>query len=306
LARAKEADGVKNVDRRQFIKTAALAAGTFLGAGTFADCPSAANEPPSPSDLIPLGKTGIRVSRLAFGTGTVGYSKHSHQTRLGQQKFTELIRHAFDRGIRSFDLADQYGSHPFLAQAMKDGIPREKIVISTKIWTPLSQEEGVQGTLDRFRKELESDYIDILLLHCVMDDDWPKKLRNWMDGLEEAKQKKIIRAHGVSCHALGALKTAARTEWVDYIQARINHVGTRMDAAPKVVAPVLKQAHEAGRAIGGMKILGEGDIAEQREESLEFVLGLGCVDTLVIGFETPEEIDDISGKMSTILQKQAS
>jgi len=297
---------MRNLDRRQFIKTATLAAGAFLSAESAPDVAPASEKAPSPSDLVPLGRTGISVSRLAFGTGTVGYNKRSRQTKLGQQKFVELVRHAYDAGVRLFDLADQYGSHPFIAQAIRDGIPREKIVINTKIWTPISEEEGVQGTLDRFRKELETDYIDIVLLQCMMDDDWPKRMKKWLDGLEDAKQKKIVRAHGVSCHALGALKTAARTEWVDCILARVNHVGNRMDAAPKMVAPVLKQAHEAGKGIAGMKILGEGDIAEQREESLKFVLGLGCVDTLVIGLERPEEVDDICEKMSAILQEKVS
>lgn len=296
---------MKNISRRGFIKTTVGAAGAFLSGAKLGNAAGTGAKARSAGDLVSLGKTGIKVSRLALGTGTVGYNKHSHQTRLGQKKFTELMRHAYDRGIRFFDLADQYGSHPFFAQAMKDGLPREKIVINTKIWVGLSKEEGVQGALDRFRKELGTEYLDMVHLHCMMDDAWPKRLEKWMDDLEVAKQKKIIRAHGVTCHSLGALKAAAKTPWVDYMQPRINHVGNRMDAPPDVVVPIVKQAHASGKGIGGMKILGEGDISDQREESMKFVLGLDCVDTLVIGFESKEEIDDIQEKMAAILKKRA-
>lgn len=295
---------MENISRRDFIVTTAVATGAFLGRAKLGAADAATKAPSSPG-LVLLGKTGIKVSRLAIGTGTVGFNKHSHQTRLGQKKFTELMRHAYERGIRFFDLADQYGSHPFFAQAMKDGIPREKIVISTKIWVGSSKEEDVKGALDRFRKELGTDYIDMVHLHCMMDDAWPQRLKKWMDGLEDAKHRKVIRAHGVTCHSLGALKAAATTPWVDYMQPRINHLGKRMDASPDVVVPVLKQAHASGKGIGGMKILAEGDISDQREESLKFVLGLDCVDTLVIGFENKEEIDDVVQKMASVLKQPA-
>jgi len=294
---------MNRISRRQFIKTTTAATGAFLSSAKLGHTGDDAPRGGSSADLVPLGKTGVRVSRLAIGTGTVGFNKHSHQTRLGQKKFTELMRYAYDHGVRFFDLADQYGSHPFFVRAMKDGIPREKIVINTKIWVGLSKEEGVKGALDRFRKELGTDYLDMVHLHCMMDSDWPRRLEKWMDDLEDAKQKKIIRAHGVSCHSLGALKAAAESAWVDYIQPRINHVGNRMDAQPDVVVPVLKKAHASGKGIGGMKILGEGDISDRREESMKFVLGLGCVDTLIIGFERKDEIDDIREKMASILQQ---
>jgi len=294
------------MNRRQFLRNTGLATGALLGAARLAHVADAAEKAPSPTELVPLGKTPVKVSRLGMGTGTVGFNKHSHQTKLGQEKFTELVRYAYDRSINFFDLADQYGSHPFFARAMKDGgVPREKIVISTKIWVNLSREEGVSGALDRFRKELDTDYLDILLLHCMMDHDWPQRLKKWMDYLEEAKHKKIIRAHGVSNHTLAALKVAAKTPWVDYILARINPNGSRMDARPEIVVPVLKEAHASGKGIGGVKILGEGYIIEASQESLKFALELGCVDSLVIGFESKDEIDDIYEKLAGILKQSA-
>lgn len=278
-----------------------VAGGIVLGGG-FSRASGEETRAPSPADTVPLGKTGVRVSRLGMGTGTAGFSKHSHQTRLGQEKFTELVRHAYDRGITFFDLADRYGSHPFLARAIKDAeIPREKIVICTKIWLNLNQDEEIHAELDRFRQELETDYLDIVLLQAMMDGDWPKRLRRWLDYLSEAKQKKIIRAHGVSNHTLCALETAAKTPWVDCILARINPKGERMDGPPDAVVPILKEARRAGKGIAGMKILGGGYIIAGREESLKFAVELGCLDSLIIGFETPEEIDDVCERMSEIL-----
>jgi len=297
---------MENITRREFISASAMSVGAFLSRGAAGCASEDAEKSRFWAQLVPLGKTGIRVSRLAIGTGTIGFNKRSRQTRLGQKRFSDLMCYAYERGIRFFDLADQYGSHRFLAGAMKDGLPRQEIVINTKIWVSPNQEEGPDETLDRFRQELETDYIDMVLLHCLLDDDWPRRLQKWMDGLEDAKQRKVIGAHGVSCHSVGALKAAAKTPWVDYIQARINHLGKRMDAKPQVVVPLLRQAHASGKGIGGMKILAEGDISDQREDSLRFVLGLDCVDTIVIGFESKEEIDDIERKITSIAQQTSA
>ena len=294
---------MKKISRRAFIRATTAAGGALLGVGF----PGASEVEPkflTPADMVPLGKTGIRVSRLGMGTGTAGFSKHSHQTRLGQEKFTELVRHAYDRGITFFDLADMYGSHSFFAKAMKDAaIPREEIVLCTKIWLNLNQDEEIRGELDRFRQELNTDYLDIVLLQCMMDGDWPKRLGKWLDYLSEAKQKKIIRAHGVSNHTLCALEAAAKTPWVDCILARINPKGERMDGPPEAVVPLLREAHAAGKGVAGMKILGGGYIIAGREDSLRFAVELGCLDSLIIGFESPEEIDDIFGKVQEILRE---
>lgn len=295
---------MRRISRRKFIRTTTLATGAYVGVASLSRAFGETTKAPSPADLVPLGKTGIKVSRLGLGTGTVGFNKHSHQTRLGQEKFSELVRHAYDRGITFFDLADMYGSHSFFAKAMKDAaIPRDKVVLCTKIWLNLNQDEEIRRELDRFRQELETNYLDIVLLQAMMDGDWPTRLRKWLDYFSEAKQKKIIRAHGVSNHTLCALETAAKTPWVDCILARINPKGERMDGPPEVVVPLLKEAHAAGKGVAGMKILAEGYIVEGRLESLRFALGLGCVDSLVIGFETPDEIDDIYEKVGEILRE---
>jgi aryl-alcohol dehydrogenase-like predicted oxidoreductase len=279
------------MNRRQFLGT------TLAGIATATITSPALGEEKkkSISDLVPLGNTGIKVSRLAFGTGTHGTGTSSDQTKLGMDKLTELLCHAYDSGIAFFDTADSYGSHTFMRNALKT-IPREKVVIESKIWWRF--ERDPRQELDRFRKELGTDYIDTVLLHCMMEDDWPSKMERYRDALSKAKEEKIIRAHGFSCHSLGALKAGLACDWVDVAFARINPAGKYMDGPPDTVVPILKNIHDSGKGLIGMKILGEGTLADQRDGCLKYVLGLGTVDTLVIGFTKREEIDDIIKRMN--------
>ena len=279
-----------HLDRRQFLQVA------LAGAATSSLTPQSIGEETKKltSDRVSLGDTGIETSRLAFGTGTHGFNGASDQTRLGMDQLTKLLCHAYDSGITFFDTADVYGSHTFVRNALKT-IPREKIVIQSKIWWRFHRDP--QKELDRFRKELNTDYIDTVLLHCVNEPDWPDKLERWRDVLSQAKEDGVVRAHGLSCHSIGAVKTAVKCDWVDVVLARINPVGSHMDGSPEKTAPILRKLHDSGKGVIGMKILGEGEIAGQRDTSLKFVLGLGCVDTMVIGFVKQEEIDDIIKRM---------
>lgn len=273
--------------RRQFI-AGSIAAGAALSAeDLYAGSGRKIN---TLTDRVRLGRTGIEVSYLGFGTGTVGWNKQSNQTRLGTVEFARMVRHALDLGINYFDCADIYGTHPYLRASLK-GIPREQYVIESKMWFRTDTDAGAQ--LDRFLRELNTDYIDILMLHCVTEKNWQADLRPMMDALEEAKQKKRIRAHGISIHDLGVMKQAVDEPWVDFTLCRINPLGVKMDAPAHQVVPVLNRLHEAGKGVTGIKILGEGKIADQRETSLRYVLGLDCVDAVVIGFESKAQMDDI-------------
>lgn len=275
------------ITRRQFI-TGTLAAGAALcSPALLADHGRGLK---SLTQRVEIGKTGVRASYLGLGTGTVGVRGESNQTRMGTVKFATMVRHALDAGVNYFDVADFYGSHQFLRASLK-GVPRESYVIESKIWFRTSRD--AQADLDRFLSELNTDYIDILHLHCVSDTKWATDLRAMEDVLEAAKQKKVIRAHGISVHSLDVLKTAADNPWVDNVLARINPAGVNMDAKPEEVVPALRKLHDAGKGVTGMKILGEGKIADRREESLKYVLGLDCVDAIVIGFESPAQIDEI-------------
>ena len=288
--------------RREFIKGAiAGGAGLVLSRGLL----GAAEQKPTtvnPYEVVPLGKTGIKVSRVGFGTGMRGRERQSNQTRLGKEKFEALLKAGYDRGIRFFDTADMYGSHPYIIPALK-GIPRENFAISTKIWwmprgLPETERPDADVVVSRFLKELQTEYIDMVLLHCVQTADWPKQLRKQMDILDSLKQKGVIRAHGVSCHSLDALKAASKESWVDSVHARINAFGTAMDGPVEQVAPVLKKIHDSGKGIVGMKLIGEGAFrysSELRERSVKYALEAGCVDTMTVGFESESEIDDFAG-----------
>jgi 1-deoxyxylulose-5-phosphate synthase len=247
------------------------------------------------SDRVKLGPMGVTVSRLAMGTGTNGVGGSSNQTRkLGLRGVADLFRAAYDQGVYFWDSADQYGTHPHLKTALQ-GIPREKVVILTK--THASTEAEMRADLDRFRRELGTDYIDIVLLHCMMDADWPSRKKGAMEVIAAAREKGIVKTHGVSCHTLEALKTAAREPWVQVDLARINPAGVAMDADPRTVISVLREMKAAGKGIIGMKILGAGRLRDRADECLQYALGLDCVDCFTIGSENREELAGLLSKI---------
>lgn len=247
-------------------------------------------------DEIVLGRTGIRTSRLAMGTGTIGFGGSSNQTRLGINPFTRLLLDGYHaNGLRFFDTADSYGSHPNVAAAVKQ-LPRDKVTILTK--TDTRDPAGVRDDLDRFRRELGVDYIDIVLIHCVIVGDWTTRYRGVMDVLSEAKQKGIIRAHGVSCHSIQALRAAAASPWVDVDLVRLNPIGSHMDADPDTVIKVIKQMRADGKGIIGMKILGQGDLRDRPAEAIRYALGTGVLDAFTIGAESRREQDDLVHKIA--------
>jgi len=244
----------------------------------------------SATDTVTLGKTGIKTSRLAMGTGTVGYAKHSNQTALGVAGLSALLLNGYDRGLRFFDAADSYGSHPHVAAAIKQ-IPRDKIAIMTKSPSRIPQE--MRADLDRYRRELGTDYIDIVLMHCVTEGDWTERYKGTMDVLSEAKEKGVIRAHGVSCHSIEALRAAAKSPWVELDLVRINPIGSHMDADPDTVISVMKQMKASGKALVGMKILGQGDLRNRQSEAIKYALSLNLLDAFTVGAESKPEQDNL-------------
>jgi 1-deoxyxylulose-5-phosphate synthase len=242
------------------------------------------------ADTVVLGQTGIKTSRLAIGTGTIGYDHHSNQTALGVKGLSELLLNGYDQGLRFFDAADAYGSHPHVAQALKQ-LPRDKVTVLTKTFS--RDPKSARADLDRFRRELGTDYLDICLMHCVTEGDWTERHEGVMDVLSEAKQKGIIRAHGCSCHSIEALRSAAKSTWVEVDLVRMNPIGSHMDADPKTVADVLREMRAAGKGIVGMKILGQGDLRTRQDEALKYALSLGLLDAFTIGAESKAEQQDL-------------
>ena len=251
----------------------------------------------------------MKVTRLAFGTGTNGGRV---QRELGQEGFTSLVRHAYDRGIRFFETAESYRGMPeMLAIALK-GLPRESYTLMTKYSTPGNG--AVPGPkLDDFRRQLQAEYIDILLLHCLRPPTWENDYRPIEDAFSDAKSKKVILSHGASVHGLPALRTIPGNQWLDVMLMRTNHNGTRMDTpdqkdvdvpgnVDEVVAHT-KKFHSQGMGVIGMKLCGEGRFtrAEDREAAMKFVMNLGSVDAVTIGFKSPAEVDEAIDRMNRVM-----
>lgn len=291
--------------RRDFLKTTA-AAGTLAATGGLA-VPAQAAAKRSATDWVTLGNSDVKVTRLAFGTGTFG---GKIQRNLGQPEFTRLVRHAYDRGIRFFESADAYdGMHEMLAEALK-GVPRDSYRLMTKMrWR---DQNDAAGTIDRFRKEMNSEYFDILLIHCVRQPNWPTDLERLRDQISEAKHKKVVMAHGASVHGLLPLRDFPGNKWLDVALFRVNHDGTRMDHmqtespekgnVPEVVSQIAK-VHKQGTGVLGMKLVGEGQFAtpEQRDNAIRHVMKLGTVDAVTIGYKSPAEIDEAIERINTHL-----
>jgi predicted aldo/keto reductase-like oxidoreductase len=300
----------ERITRRGFLKGTAALAGTAL----LSSCSTSsfAKRKPTAVDQVTLGKTGLKLSRLGIGTGS---NSGSVQRALGADGFNRLINYAYDQGITYIDTAESYRTHPMVRDAIK-GLPREKLFIQSKM--PGVPEKPLE-VLDRYRRELGVDYIDSLLTHCAVTADWDDERRRVMDALEEAKDKKIILSHGVSCHSLPALRKAAELDWVDVNLVRINPQGAHIDTPAETwnatgdksyLPNVLKQIkimRQNNHGVIGMKIIGNGDFTdpEDREKSIRFTMQSGLTDAVVIGFKSPAEIDEAIKRINSALAEIA-
>lgn len=294
------------IDRRKFI--AALSAGTahLLFTPLFVS----ANKSKlnfDPLQTVKLGKSGIETTLLGMGTGVNGYNNSSFLTRQDHKKSINTLIHAYEKGIQFFDLADGYGTHFLMKEALKS-MDRDKVTLTSKMWTRDGgdNQPGADVIVDRFRKELDVDFIDLVQLHCLVDANWTDNEKRQMDLLENLKTKGIIRAHGTSVHSLEAMKAAAKDDWVDVLHARINPYGVAMDRKdPQEVIDVLTLIHQAGKGVIGMKMIGNGNFknsSDKINETLKFVLGLGILDMLIVGFENKNEIDDYINRLEKTLK----
>ena len=289
--------------RRDFLRTG-VAASVLSTTGATA----AAKPKRSATDWVTLGKSNVKVTRLAFGTGT---TSGRAQRELGQEGFTRLVRYAYDNGVRFFETAESYHGMPeMLAIALK-GLPRDSYRLMTKYSTPASGDPAPK--IDQFRKQLNSEYIDILLLHCLRPPTWATDYESLQDGFSLAQQKGIIAAHGASIHGLPALRTIPGNQWLQIAMIRMNHNGTRMDTpemrdvdqlgnVEEVVAHT-KAVHRQGMGVISMKLVGEGRFtkAEDRDASMKFAMNLGCVDSVTIGFKNTAEVDEAIARMNRVM-----
>jgi predicted aldo/keto reductase-like oxidoreductase len=298
----------RNLTRRQFVATtlAAGAGSVLLGKSVLGSPLRSQGLSADPFRIVTLGKSGLKSTLLGMGTGFSGYNRSSNITRAGVAE--SIIRSAYEKGIRFFDCADSYGTHPFTAAALK-GVTRESYTLSSKIWVgpggiPETERPDADVVIDRFRKELDTEYLDLVQIHCMTDPKWTDKQKKQMDILENLKAKKIIRAHGVSVHSLDAMEACLESPWVDVVHVRINPYGDAMDKRDAAdVIPVIEKLHKSGKGVIGMKLIGNGNFknnSEKIDASLKYVLGLGTVDMIIVGFELPEQIDNYIGRVKKV------
>jgi len=301
-----------NYNRRQFLKQSTLAAGALTLA------PEALLHAQAPAtrtavDEVPLGKTGLKLSRLGMGTG----SNNGHvQTALGRDGFTKLVHYAYDQGVRFIDCAAAYATFEWIADAIK-GLPREKLFLQSKID---GKPADILAAIDHHRKVYNTDYVDSMLVHCMVKTGWMDDYKRALDGYDQAKQNKWIRSKGVSCHSLPALRAAVASDWTDVHLVRVNPQGRRMDGMEEVVwqnrdpghdtAPVLdelKKMRAKGRGVIGMKIIGNGEFVnpDDREKSIRFAMSRPELDAIIIGFKSTDEIDEAIKRMNAALAAPA-
>lgn len=298
----------RRVSRRQFLESSITAASALV-ASSSAFRPVFAETKPKRTavDQVTLGQTGIKLSRLGMGTGS---NSGQVQFDLGREGFNSLIKYAYDQGITYFDISQTYKTFEWLGGAIK-GLPREKLFIQSKI---PGQPEKVLETIDHHRKVFDTDYVDTMLIHCMIKDGWTDQWKRIMDSFDEAKSKGWIRSKGVSCHSVPALKAATESPWTEVHLVRVNPQGRRIDGPEQVVwtdavhdvSPVviqLKAMKEKRRGVIGMKIIGNGEFvnAEDREKSIRFAMSRPELDAVVIGFKNRSEIDEAIRRMNSAL-----
>jgi aryl-alcohol dehydrogenase-like predicted oxidoreductase len=288
--------------RRDFLAALSLSAGYLMFRNPLAAQGAELFYDTDPFQAVKLGKSGLVTSLLGMGTGVHAGNRQSFLTRQDKNKSLALLEHAYEKGIRFFDCADSYGTHPLMAEVFRI-LPREQLTISSKIWMtggniPETERADADIVVDRFRKELNTDYLDLVQFHCMTERDWTDKFKAQMDIMDRLKSKGIIRAHGVSVHSLDAMKAAAESDWVDVVHVRINPYGIAMDKPdPEDVIGVIHELHNKGKGVIGMKLVGDGDYRDDSEKvnhSIRFVLGLGSVDMMIVGFEVQAVLSSLN------------
>jgi hypothetical protein len=293
-----------HTSRRDFLRTTFAA--TAIGAiGSSVALPAVKR---TATDWVTLGDSGVKVTRLAFGTGTHGGRV---QRELGQEEFTKLVRHAYDRGVRFFETAESYHGMPEMLGIALKGLPRDSYKLMTKYTA--HEDEDPSAKIDMFRKQVGTEYFDILLLHCMRSPKWSEETKRLRDGFSESKHKEVIIAQGASVHGLPALRSFPGDKWLDIAMIRMNHNGTRMDTpemkevdlpgnVDEVVAHT-KKMHAQGAGVISMKLVGEGRFvkAEDRDAAMKFAMNLGAVDCVTLGFKNTGEIDEAIERMGRVM-----
>jgi len=290
--------------RRDFLALSTIATGAAVLTPLTGVAQTATLAVPREPVWIPLTKD-VKTTLIGFGTGMRGGDRRSDLVRGGYPKAVEMLRYAYDLGIRLFDCADLYGTHDVVTEALK-GKPRDSYVLVSKIWPhrgglPETERPDPEVTVKRFLRECKTDYIDVMQIHCMLNNQWVQEHETAMESLAKLKKAGLIRAHGISSHSNAATELAAETEWCEVVHVRINNEGMYMDGpqndpAARVAETVrtTKKAHDAGKGVIAMKVVGQGDMKdlEMRKKSTKFVMDLGTVHVMLVGFTEKEQITE--------------
>jgi len=299
-------------NRRDFLKKT-LFGTTVMGSASLVQGEEKPAKNPFSDDPVAMRKLTDTVSatRVGLGTGMRGHNQESDLTRLGHDKAVELIRYCYDKGVRLFDMADLYGTHRFVGEALRDK-PRDSYTLVSKIWphpggVPDECKADAKTSVERFLKEIGTDYIDVLQIHCMSAPNWAEEFAELCDGLSELKERGLIRAHGISCHGIEAVRAGAVDDWVDTMHVRLNTTGARMDGTLEENLEVNKKAHDNGKGIIVMKVLGEGSITDPAEQkrSIRLVTCCESTDVMVVGFTAMEQVDIFLDNVKEALTTQA-
>jgi aryl-alcohol dehydrogenase-like predicted oxidoreductase len=298
-----------DIKRRQFIKTTLAGLGSVTAGAEVAaaraiaradESPAPPKNPFSTDPVATIKLTdAVTTSRVGFGTGMSGHQRSAQLTRMDRDKAEDLVRYAYDSGVRFFDCADLYGTHQLVVEALKDK-PRDSYQISSKLWPhpggiPEQERPTADVVVKRFLEELKTDYIDLVQIHCMMKPNWQEDFASYMEDLEKLKEQGIIRGHGISCHSLGAIQSGVVDPWVDALHIRINTTGARMEGTFEENVAAGKTAQANGKGVIAMKLIGEGTIRERkdREECIDKIVRADIVDVYVVGFEEKWQVDEI-------------
>lgn len=300
-----------NFNRRNFLHALSLGTAHMLFSNPL-EAENTIFKNSNPLQKVKLGNSGLKTTLIGFGTGVHANNRTCFLTKQERQKSISLIKYGYERGIRYFDCADTYGTHGLVAEALLNA-EREKLILTTKIWVreggiPEKERPDADIVVDRFRRELNTDYLDLVQIHCMVDSDWTESQKRQMDILGKLKQQGIIKAHGVSVHSLDAMKAAVKSKWADVVHVRINPYGIVMDKPdPQEVISVINSLHKAGKGVIGMKLVGNGKLRndpEKIENTFRFVRGLGTVNMMIVGFEEKNQIDNYLAMAEKVLSQE--
>ena len=283
-------------------------------------------------EYVTIGSEPVKLSRVGFGTGSSGYTGVNKQTKLTVKELADLLTYAYDKGVNFWDTGYSYGTHPHMREALKQ-IPRDKIVIATKFSDSFGKdiERKITGTL----QELNTDYLDICLVHGVRNAFEIKMRSRARDALLKAKEKGYVKIVGLSAHGIGAIEDAISNDTIEVLFSRVNWSGASMDAyqegtlskfvavpyvkeiartiIPKRLVPsfsaqvesmqsneqeqelvktLLAKCHSLNKPVIGMKAFGAGELTNEIEKSIKFVMSLKYITSFLLGMTSKKEVDE--------------